>query len=116
MSWLLLRQATLRTLAGVTGGLVAAWWLARWLQSLLFDVRPHDPMTFAGAALVASARLLIVRYPGIFGDEPGRLSMAIFHCPISAKPILSKNSTLFLGEPQTRIAVARGGGEYRTHF
>lgn len=52
MSRLLLRQAMLRAFAGVTGGLAAAWWLARWMESLLFGIRPHDPMTFAAVASV----------------------------------------------------------------
>ena len=63
LSWLLLRQAISRVLAGVTGGLVSAWWLARWMESLLFGVRPHDPATFAGVAgllvLVSLAALLV---------------------------------------------------------
>jgi len=50
VSWLLLKQAMLRVLAGVTGGLLAAWWLARGLESLLFGVRPHDAATFAAVA------------------------------------------------------------------
>jgi len=50
VSWLLLRQAMLRVIAGVTAGLLAAWWLARWLESLLFGVRPHDPATYIGVA------------------------------------------------------------------
>ena len=50
LSWLLLRQAMMRVLTVVAGGLIGAWWLARWLESLLFGVRPHDPATFAGVA------------------------------------------------------------------
>ena len=50
ISWLLLRQAMLQVLAGVAGGLLGAWWLARWLESLLFGVHPHDVATFTGVA------------------------------------------------------------------
>jgi putative ABC transport system permease protein len=50
VSWLLLRQAMVRVLAGIVGGLLGAWWLAQWLESLLFSVRPHDPAIFAGVA------------------------------------------------------------------
>src|SRR2546422_2273453 len=39
-----------RVLAGIMGGLLGAWWLARWLETLLFGVRPHDPATFATVA------------------------------------------------------------------
>ncbi len=64
MSWLLLRQAMVRVLAGVAGGLLAAWWLARWLESLLFGVRPHDPAIFAGVAgLLVLASLAAVLAP-----------------------------------------------------
>jgi putative ABC transport system permease protein len=50
VSWLLLRQALARVLAGIAVGLLGAWWLAQWLESLLFSVRPHDPTTFVGVA------------------------------------------------------------------
>jgi predicted permease len=64
VSWLLLRQAMVRALAGVTCGLLGAWWLARWMESLLFGVRPHDPATFAGvAALLVLASLAAVLGP-----------------------------------------------------
>ena len=64
VSWLLLRQAMLGVLAGVIGGLLGAWWLARWLESLLFGVRPHDPATFVGVAgLLVLASLAAVLVP-----------------------------------------------------
>ncbi|HVP46050.1 MAG TPA: ABC transporter permease [Bryobacteraceae bacterium] len=50
VSWLLLRQAMLRVLTGIAAGLLGAWWLARWIESLLFGVRPHDPAIFASVA------------------------------------------------------------------
>jgi putative ABC transport system permease protein len=52
ISWLLFRQAMIRVLVGVAGGLLGAWWLARWIESLLFAVRPHDPVIFAGVAFI----------------------------------------------------------------
>jgi ABC-type antimicrobial peptide transport system permease subunit len=64
VSWLMLRQVMLRVLAGVIGGLLAAWWLTQWLGSLLFGVRPHDIATFAGiAGLLALASLAAVLAP-----------------------------------------------------
>jgi putative ABC transport system permease protein len=57
VSWLLLRQGMSRVLAGTAIGLLGAWWLAQWLESLLFGVRPHDPETFvevAGILILAS--------------------------------------------------------------
>jgi putative ABC transport system permease protein len=71
MSWLLLRQALLRVLAGVTGGLLGAWWLARWLESLLFGVRPHDPATFAGVA----GLLILASFAAVLA--PARRAMKI---------------------------------------
>jgi putative ABC transport system permease protein len=64
LSWLLLRQAMARVLAGVAGGMLCAWWLARWLESLLFGVRRFDPATFAGVAgLLLLASLAAVLTP-----------------------------------------------------
>jgi len=64
MSWLLLRQAMLRSIAGIAGGLVAAWWLSRGMASLLFEVRPHDPVTFAAVAVaLIIASLAAVAWP-----------------------------------------------------
>jgi putative ABC transport system permease protein len=50
--WLLLRQTMLRVFGGLAAGLLGAWWAVRWLESLLFGVRPHDPATFAGVAVI----------------------------------------------------------------
>jgi putative ABC transport system permease protein len=64
LCWLLLRQAMARVLAGVAGGLLGAWLLARWLESLLFGVRRFDPATFAGVAgLLLLASLAAVLTP-----------------------------------------------------
>jgi len=64
VSWLLLRQAMVRVLAGIAGGLLGAWWLAQWLESLLFGVRPHDPATFVGVAgILVLASLTAVLVP-----------------------------------------------------
>jgi len=41
--------------AGVTIGLGAAAALTRFLQTLLFGIRPTDPLTFAGVALLLGA-------------------------------------------------------------
>ena len=39
-------------LLGVVLGLSAAWVLTRFMESLLFGVRPTDPLTFAAIASV----------------------------------------------------------------
>jgi ABC-type antimicrobial peptide transport system permease subunit len=43
---MVLRQALSLTGAGVAAGTVAALVLTRWLDSLLFEVRAYDPLTF----------------------------------------------------------------------
>jgi putative ABC transport system permease protein len=59
VSWLMLRQAMLRALTGVVSGLVGAWFLARFLQSLLFGVEPHDPVIYAAVASVLTIASLV---------------------------------------------------------
>jgi ABC-type antimicrobial peptide transport system permease subunit len=44
----ILGQGLFTTAAGVTIGVVAAMGLTRTLGTLLFDVKPTDPVTFAG--------------------------------------------------------------------
>jgi predicted permease len=48
---LVLREAMMPMVLGVIGGLVGAWWLTRYLSSLLYQTPPHDPLAF-GAMLV----------------------------------------------------------------
>jgi ABC-type antimicrobial peptide transport system permease subunit len=40
--------------AGLAVGLPGAWLLSRVLSSLLFEISPHDPITFAAVAAVLS--------------------------------------------------------------
>jgi putative ABC transport system permease protein len=49
---LILAQGLKLALAGVAIGLVAAFALTRWMESLLFGVRPTDPLTFCLIAVV----------------------------------------------------------------
>jgi predicted permease len=49
--WLVLRQGLATTLLGAMVGLAVAGGLAGLLARLLFDVAPHDPLTFALAPL-----------------------------------------------------------------
>ena len=60
---LLVRQALIRILLGISGGLLAAWWLVRSIDSMLFGVRAHDPATFAAVAgLLIVASLVAVSF------------------------------------------------------
>jgi putative ABC transport system permease protein len=47
---------------GVVLGLLGAIWLTRLLQQLLFEVRPNDPLTYAGVAVVLCAAALAACY------------------------------------------------------
>jgi putative ABC transport system permease protein len=49
---LILTQGLKLVLLGVVIGLGAAFALSRWMETLLFGVRPTDPQTFAGIALL----------------------------------------------------------------
>ena len=49
---MIVRRGMMLTTAGVAAGLVCAFLLSRFIQSLLFGVLPHDPATYLTAALV----------------------------------------------------------------
>jgi putative ABC transport system permease protein len=59
---MVLGQAARLLAAGVTLGLLAAFALTRVLQSLLFDVSPTDPATFAAVAGVLALAALVASY------------------------------------------------------
>jgi putative ABC transport system permease protein len=52
---LVLLQGLSVSLTGVAVGLVGAWWLTGATKSLLFGVRPNDPLTFATVAVLLLA-------------------------------------------------------------
>ena len=47
---LIVRQGLIPILAGTACGVLGAFWASRVLESELFQVTPHDPLTFAAAA------------------------------------------------------------------
>ncbi len=56
---LILAQGLKLTLIGVAIGLLAAFALTRWMEALLFGVRPTDPLTFTVIALVLTLVALV---------------------------------------------------------
>ena len=48
--------------AGAIAGLAAAFGLTRLMSTLLYGVRPDDPVTFAGVCLVLAAVALFANY------------------------------------------------------
>ena len=52
---LVLRQGALLWLCGIALGCACAWSATRWMRSLLFEVQPTDPLTFAGVAILFCA-------------------------------------------------------------
>jgi predicted permease len=55
LQWLVLRRGFVLAAAGVVIGLSAAWGLTRFLQSVLYETSPHDPVTYASVAGVLLA-------------------------------------------------------------
>ncbi len=49
---MVLRQAAAITVAGLVVGLIGAWTLSRFVATMLFQVQPHDLLTYAGAAAI----------------------------------------------------------------
>ena len=47
---------------GVAIGLMGAFWLTRFLESLLYGITPTDPMTFATIAAVLIGTALLATY------------------------------------------------------
>jgi predicted permease len=54
--WVVLKQGLKLTLIGAALGILAAFALTRWMETLLFGVRPTDPLTFT---VIAAALTLI---------------------------------------------------------
>jgi ABC-type antimicrobial peptide transport system permease subunit len=57
-----LGQGASLAFAGITLGLLSAWMLTRVLTSLLFEVQPTDPLTFAGVAFAFCLVVLAACY------------------------------------------------------
>jgi len=59
---LVVRQGFKLALLGVTMGVAGALLLTRFLSSLLYEVSPHDPLTFAGVAALLMLVALAASY------------------------------------------------------
>ncbi|MGH9452595.1 MAG: FtsX-like permease family protein, partial [Terriglobia bacterium] len=59
---LMVGQALKLTLTGVGIGIIGALALTRFLTSLLYDVRPNDPLTFTAVSLILIAVALLASY------------------------------------------------------
>ena len=50
--WMVLRQGLTPALLGVAAGLAGAFGLTRLMNSLLYGVKPDDPLSFFGVAVI----------------------------------------------------------------
>jgi ABC-type lipoprotein release transport system permease subunit len=57
-----LRDGARMTLIGVAAGGIAALALTRLMASILFEVKPTDPVTFGGVAVLLCAIALLASY------------------------------------------------------
>src|SRR4051794_428441 len=63
---LVVRQGMIVALAGIVAGTVAALGLTRLMSSLLFQVKPNDPVTFAVVALGLAVTALMASWVPAF--------------------------------------------------
>jgi ABC-type antimicrobial peptide transport system permease subunit len=52
---MIVREGARLTMLGVGIGLVGAYWLSRFVSSLLYGIGPQDPRVFAAAPIVLAA-------------------------------------------------------------
>jgi len=57
--WMVVRQGMVVAFPGIVAGTAAALGLTRLMATLLFDVKPNDPLTFAAVALALTATALV---------------------------------------------------------
>jgi putative ABC transport system permease protein len=56
---MVVRQGMTVALAGILAGTAAALGLTRLIATLLFDVKPNDPLTFAAVAITLTVTALV---------------------------------------------------------
>ncbi len=57
--WMILKESLAIVLVALAAGLAGAFWMTRWLKTLLFEVSPLDPLTFALTSLLLVAVALL---------------------------------------------------------
>ena len=57
--WMILRESLTIVLAALAAGLAGAFWMTRWLKTLLFEVSPLDPLTFGLTSLLLVVVVLL---------------------------------------------------------
>jgi putative ABC transport system permease protein len=60
--WMVLRQAIVQAMAGAMAGGAGALLLGRLMTKMLYGVRPTDPVTFGGVAMVLGLAALLATY------------------------------------------------------
>ena len=60
--WLFVREGMALTMVGLAAGLGGALAADQWIRSLLFDVTPADPATFAGVACALTVAAALASY------------------------------------------------------
>ena len=59
---MVVRQGMATAVSGIAIGLVAAWGLTRFMASLLYDVKPNDPSTFALVAVALTSTVVLAAW------------------------------------------------------
>lgn len=62
LRWMVVGQALRPALGGLAAGAVLSWWLTTWLQTQLFEIRAHDPLTFVAVILLLMAVTTLAAY------------------------------------------------------
>ena len=60
--WLVLREALVLVVIGLVVGLIAALALTKTAESLLYELKPNDPLTIALATLLLAAVAVLAGY------------------------------------------------------
>jgi hypothetical protein len=62
LQWMIVHQTLRPVMVGLTAGVFVASWLTKWLQTQLYEVRPHDPVMFAGALVFLAVVATLAAY------------------------------------------------------